>query len=328
MITNQASQSIGAQMLDTAGAAYTGTVTVYITIDAGTQAIGTVGAGVCTSEGNGYYTYRPSQVETNGSLVAFTFIGTGAIPVTIQVVTISAAQSVSVAAAVTSTLVGQDLLNMMELLNQELQLQPGETDVTRGLIALNIAQDYFENLAAIRKVKTGDTVPTVEIASVANTETTAFPVGFIRIDRIQRLSGTGGSVVAELTPLERTGGHAHSITVPWLFTASGASGTPYGYWTQGTSIYWSPKPVSAQYFRVYGFKRAANVAAAGAFAYDDGVAFPVASFAARILSIGVADSTTDITTLASETFKSILDTLEQFRRDGGQNLTYSRVHTE
>ena len=76
----------------TTGAAFAGTVTVYITIDGGTQAIGTVGSGVCTAEGNGYYSYAPSAAETDGNLVAFTFIGTGAIPATIQVETVSLAQ--------------------------------------------------------------------------------------------------------------------------------------------------------------------------------------------------------------------------------------------
>lgn len=98
MIKNQAGQSIGAQMVNaTTGAAFVGTVTVYITIDAGVQVIGSVGGGVCTGEGNGYYSYLPSQAETNGNLVAFTFIGTGAIPVTIQVATITTVQAANLA---------------------------------------------------------------------------------------------------------------------------------------------------------------------------------------------------------------------------------------
>lgn len=94
MIRNTSGQSIGAQMVDaTSGAAFVGTVTVYLTIDAGTQAIGSVSSGVCTAEGNGYYTYRPTATETDGDLIAFTFIGSGAIPATIQVATITAAQN-------------------------------------------------------------------------------------------------------------------------------------------------------------------------------------------------------------------------------------------
>lgn len=71
----------------TDGTAFTGAVTVAVTGDAGTQATGSVGSGACTHEGNGYHTYAPAQAETNYNLVAFTFTGTGAIPVTVQVYT-------------------------------------------------------------------------------------------------------------------------------------------------------------------------------------------------------------------------------------------------
>ncbi len=86
MKKNVAGQKIGAQLVSaTDGAAFTSTVTVYVTKDAGTQAIGTVGSGVCAHEGNGYHTYSPSQAETDGDLIAFTFVGSGAVPVTVQV---------------------------------------------------------------------------------------------------------------------------------------------------------------------------------------------------------------------------------------------------
>lgn len=90
MIKNTAGQKIGAQLVSAAdGSAFTGSVTVSVTGDAGTQATGSVGAGACTHEGNGYHTYAPAQAETNYDLVAFTFTGTGAIPVTVQVYTIT-----------------------------------------------------------------------------------------------------------------------------------------------------------------------------------------------------------------------------------------------
>jgi hypothetical protein len=72
----------------TDGSGFTGSVTVAVTVDAGTQATGSVGSGACTHEGNGYHTYAPAQAETNGDLLAFTFTGTGAVPVTIQVYTL------------------------------------------------------------------------------------------------------------------------------------------------------------------------------------------------------------------------------------------------
>lgn len=100
MIRNQASQAIGAQIVSAStGAAFAGVVTVYVTGDAGTQAIGSVGSGICTLEGNGYYTYRPSAAETNYTLVAFTFVGSGAVPVTVQITTVTEAQQTAVTSA-------------------------------------------------------------------------------------------------------------------------------------------------------------------------------------------------------------------------------------
>lgn len=88
MKKNIAGQIIGAQMVNASdGSAFTGAVTVYVTGDGGAQGLGSVGAGACTHEGNGYHTYAPAQAETNYDLIAFTFIGTGAVPTTIQVFT-------------------------------------------------------------------------------------------------------------------------------------------------------------------------------------------------------------------------------------------------
>ena len=85
----------------TDGSAFTGSVTVYVTGDAGTQAVGSVGAGACTHEGNGFHTYAPAQAETNYNHVAFTFIGTGAVPQTVQIYT-SFPQSVDLSTGITA----------------------------------------------------------------------------------------------------------------------------------------------------------------------------------------------------------------------------------
>src|SRR5438128_9485737 len=84
---NTASQKIGAQLASaTDGSQYTtGPVSIFVTLDAGTQTAGTGGAGV--HEGEGYWTYSPSQAETDGILCAYTFIGSGAVPQTIQIFT-------------------------------------------------------------------------------------------------------------------------------------------------------------------------------------------------------------------------------------------------
>lgn len=86
MKKNVGSQLIGVQMITAAdGLAFTGAATALITIDGGTQAAS--GGTGPTHEGNGFYTYLPTQAETNGDHIGFTFTGTGAIPVTIQVYT-------------------------------------------------------------------------------------------------------------------------------------------------------------------------------------------------------------------------------------------------
>ena len=86
MKKNVSGQKVGCQMVSaTDGSAFTGSVTVYVTGDAGTQAAGSVGSGACTHEGNGYHTYAPAQAETNYDLIAFTFVGSGAVPATVQV---------------------------------------------------------------------------------------------------------------------------------------------------------------------------------------------------------------------------------------------------
>lgn len=87
MFKNVSGQVIGAQLISkTDGSDVTsGTTTVYVTVDGGTQAAGSVGSGAATHEGNGFWTYLPSQSETNGGHVAFTFVNTSAISATVQV---------------------------------------------------------------------------------------------------------------------------------------------------------------------------------------------------------------------------------------------------
>jgi hypothetical protein len=109
MRKNTASQVVGAQMVNAeTGAAFTGSVTCYVTGDGGTQALGSVGSGACVHEGNGFHTYAPAQAETNYDHVAFTFIGTGAVPASMQVYTriMSVAQETALARGATGLILG------------------------------------------------------------------------------------------------------------------------------------------------------------------------------------------------------------------------------
>ena len=94
---------------------------------------------------------------------------------------------------------GQALLDRMEDLNRELDLQAGEADVTRGLRALNTAQDHFETLLSVESPNgLGSTTGTVTTA--AGTETTAFPTGMIRLDAVWLLDADTSRPSYELDP--------------------------------------------------------------------------------------------------------------------------------
>lgn len=118
MLRNVGGQAIGSQVNTiTTGGPFVGEVKVYITGDGGIQALGAVNGGVCEAEGNGYYSYKPSQAETNFGLIAFTFIGGGSIPATVQVVTVTPAQEAAISTATITTVIG-DGPTRIELLNQ------------------------------------------------------------------------------------------------------------------------------------------------------------------------------------------------------------------
>src|SRR6185436_3713628 len=89
MKRNVSGQVFGIQMITASdGSDFTSTVTGYITLDAGNQTVGGVGSGLCTHKGFGYHVYSPSQTETNGALIAFTGLATGAITATRQYETV------------------------------------------------------------------------------------------------------------------------------------------------------------------------------------------------------------------------------------------------
>lgn len=77
MKKNVSGQFVGASLVNTAGASVTtGTTNVFITIDNGTQATASVTA---SHKGNGYWSLAPSQAETNGDHIAYTFANSGAV---------------------------------------------------------------------------------------------------------------------------------------------------------------------------------------------------------------------------------------------------------
>jgi hypothetical protein len=94
MIRNAAGQAIGAQLVSASdGSPFTDAgspapeVSVFIVGDNGAQAAGSQNAGQAVHKGNGYWSYAPSQAETDFAHIAFTFVATGAVGATCQVYT-------------------------------------------------------------------------------------------------------------------------------------------------------------------------------------------------------------------------------------------------
>ena len=221
---------------------------------------------------------------------------------------------------------GQSLLDRMELLNQELQLQSGEEDVTRGLLALNIAQDCFEARAAMRQDIYGSTTPVGTVTTTLDTETTAFPTGVLRIDRMQFIDPSTSRPAWDLSPARRVGSHAWNRYWPINLTSSSSTGRPRAYWTNRINIYWDPLPSGTHTVRYYGFTPASDITAAGTFAYEDIVMLPLASFAVRLMRVGVDDPANEHLGLAEDYFDRVLDSLARYNRDGPVGLEYSQVH--
>lgn len=220
---------------------------------------------------------------------------------------------------------GQTLLDTMELVNAELQLQAGEEDVTRGLVALNRAQDYLESILAGDKFTKGDTTGTVTTSN--GVETTAYPTGLLRLDRLVMLNSSSRPEY-ELVPA-RTSVSAEA-TWPYSAFSSNVSapGKPLSYTTNGRSFYWNPLPNDTYTIRWYGLQAASDISAAGTFAYDDIFILPLASFAARLMKLGLDDDQTDIGTLAENTFRPVIKAAAGYNRDGARGLRYKFTHGE
>lgn len=218
---------------------------------------------------------------------------------------------------------GQDLLDLMEVLNPELQLQEGEPDVARALLALNAAQDFFESLASQHPTFLGSSSDTV--STTTGSETITFPSGLLRLDRLFLLR-SDGTVESEVFPAIRAGGHVQTGTWPWNIINSAGSGKPYIFWTNGRLIYLNPIPSATYDLRWYGFEAQDNITADGSFAYPDMCQLPFATFAVRLIKSGLDDPSQDLVQLARDTFEPVIQSLSNFIRIKAAPLNYTQIH--
>lgn len=216
---------------------------------------------------------------------------------------------------------GQTLLDTMELVNEELQLQSGEADVTRGLVALNRSQDWFEGLLSSQRQAIPNTP--ISISILANVATTAWPTGYLRIDTIQLLDPVTGFPLWNIDP-ERTPPETPvSTLLPFIYPSGGR---PTRYWGNGTLIYWDPLPKQNDTARVYGFVAASDLTAGATFAYPDYCLLPVATFAAKLMKLGLGDPTGDLDSLAKVTFETAIKQMTRYVSDHSSQPDYRYRH--
>jgi hypothetical protein len=217
---------------------------------------------------------------------------------------------------------GQSLMDLMEIMDRGLALQSGETGVTMGLRALNAAQDYFESLLALEPNVMGSQVGTVTTAG--DTETTTFPSGLLRVDRLQYIDPTTSRPAWDLDRVGYPGDYFQS-SLPFNATTTGK---PMRYWTNGKNIYWDPLPNGTHTVRWYGFKAADALTAGGTFSYPDIALMPVATYATKLMRVGKDDDITGTMATAAEVFKPAIDALGRFNRDRAPGYDYRYFHSE
>lgn len=263
MKKNVASQVVGAQMVSaTDGSAFTGSVTVSVTGDGGTQATGSVGSGACTHEGNGFHTYAPAQAETNYDHVAFTFTATGAVPATVQIYTsfpqtgdgfarlgapAGASVSVDIAAVKTQTAA-------IEVDTQDIQgrlpaaLVSGRIDASVGAMAANVitaaatAADFTTEVTAGLSTLDAAGVRTAVGLAAANLDTqlsaiddyldTEVAAIKAKTDNLPASPAATGDIptaaaIADAVWDEAIAGHAGAGSTGEALAAAGAAGDPW-----------------------------------------------------------------------------------------------------
>jgi len=221
--------------------------------------------------------------------------------------------------------IAADILLDMMVVNNELRTNAGGADEARALRAVNMAQHYFETIcASTPRVLQG----TANIATVANTETSAWSALLLRLDALWFL-GTNGRPIYKVKRIVEIGGHVPSLPWPLTLSLSGVgSGQVGGYYGNMRDFYWMPLPSGATSLRIYGFFSQPELATrASAFGYPLQCKSALATFATKILKVGVDDDPTNLDDLASTIFKPLLRSLHRFDRSEPEPRYYGDVHT-
>lgn len=218
-----------------------------------------------------------------------------------------------------------DVLTKMGVLDNELDTSVGGADETRALAALDMAQDAFEAVIAGVPEILG-TVST--LSTTANQENTTWPAALMRVDALWLVNAQTGLPAWELQEIQDVGGQSAGSPL-WPTTLVSANpGQPWGYFTNRANFYWAPVPDTVYTVRVYGYyEKTAITSRSLTFELPNQVASPMASFAVRMMSIGVGDSEEDTRRLANELYTPVIKMLQSPSVQRPQSRVYSRMHT-
>lgn len=219
-----------------------------------------------------------------------------------------------------------DILTFMGVMDNELDVAASGADEARAIQAINMAQHQFEAIAS-EYPKVGQTAATT-VATIANTEQTAFPSTLLRLDAIWYLDPTTSLPVWKLKRITEVGGHVPSLPYPLNLALAVGTGAPSGYYANMADFFWLPLPDGVSTLRIYGlFEAAEYTARANTFTYPARLKGPFAEFATQLLSRALGDTDNAVETLASAIFRPVCIRLKKFDRSEPVPRTYSSVHT-
>ena len=219
---------------------------------------------------------------------------------------------------------GQTILDLMEGLDASLQLQNSESGVTKGLIAANAAQDYLESLLALEPNSYGSTFATV--TTTADAESTTFPSGLLRIDRLQYINPSTNRPERDLR-FEGYIGAQYGDGYPGLSLSTSTTGSPARYWTNGSVFLWDPVPDAVHTVRYYGLIAKSDITASGTFGFPDLAMLPVAQYAVELLKIGTDDEVQSLVAFGQKAFAPFLQWAGRFNRDRAPGYDYRYYHS-
>lgn len=216
-----------------------------------------------------------------------------------------------------------ELLKHMALLDNELEIEPGGSDETRAIRALNLATRYLDTVAATMASvlqQPGDYFQTDTNQSIAP------PPDLLRIDSMWRLAPVTLAPVAELTDIEQVG--LAVATLPWSALTAPSPGAPYGFAWKGDVIWWDRPPDQVYPIQIYGLYRTARFKdRTSTFSRPDECAFAVASFANHLIHLGDGDADQDLIALSASIYRPLLRSLSPTTRTAPRGRAYTTVHT-